>query len=130
MQSVTCTDSDPLHTVDHGRARLVSLSDPLYSLSMLTRTPSSLLPNPIHAPVVSDDEDDVVSQVQPQQQAGPSQAVVIRQAVPPYGQRRGWKPTSLEDFGAQYRHSSHRPCLTFPQATVERIPNAMLLNTL
>ena len=77
-----------------------------------------------------DDEDDVVSQVQPQQQAGPSQAVVIRQAVPPYGQRRGWKPTSLEDFGAQYRHSSHRPCLTFPQAMVERIPNAILLNTL
>ena len=50
--------------------------------------------------MVSDDDDDVVLPVQPQQQAGPSQAVIIRQAVPPYGQRKGWKPTSLEDLGA------------------------------
>ena len=47
-----------------------------------------------------DDDDDEVLQVQAQQQAGPSQAVIIRQAVPPYGQRRGWKLTSLEDLGA------------------------------
>ncbi|TFK92325.1 pre-mRNA-processing protein 45 [Polyporus arcularius HHB13444] len=59
---------------------------------------ASLLPSPINAPVVSDDDDDEVLPAQVQQ-AGPSQAVVIRQVVPPYGQRRGWKPTSLEDFG-------------------------------
>ncbi|KAH9945852.1 pre-mRNA-processing protein 45 [Epithele typhae] len=59
---------------------------------------TSLLPTPVNAPVVSDDEEEFVSEIQPQQ-AGPSVAVVIRQAVPPYGQRRGWKPTSLEDFG-------------------------------
>ncbi|KAI0748555.1 pre-mRNA-processing protein 45 [Daedaleopsis nitida] len=59
---------------------------------------ASILPKPINAPVVSDDDDDEVLPVQ-SQQAGPSQAVVIRQAVPPYGQRGGWKPTSLEDFG-------------------------------
>ncbi|CDO73574.1 hypothetical protein BN946_scf185014.g44 [Trametes cinnabarina] len=60
---------------------------------------ASILPKPANAPVVSDEEDDVLLQVQVQQQAGPSQSVIIRQAVPPYGQRRGWKPTSLEDFG-------------------------------
>ncbi|KAI0740328.1 hypothetical protein C8Q76DRAFT_790798 [Earliella scabrosa] len=59
---------------------------------------ASLLPKPLNAPVVSDDDDDEVLQVQAQQQAGPSQAVIIRQAVPPYGQRRGWKLTSLEDL--------------------------------
>ncbi|KAH9857193.1 pre-mRNA-processing protein 45 [Lenzites betulinus] len=60
---------------------------------------ASLLPTPVNAPVVSDEDDEIVLQPPIQQQAGPSQAVVIRQAVPPYGQRRGWKPTSLEDFG-------------------------------
>ncbi|PCH37705.1 pre-mRNA-processing protein 45 [Wolfiporia cocos MD-104 SS10] len=56
---------------------------------------ASLLPKPIFAPSVSDDEDDV--QVAPA--AAPSQAVVVRPVVPPYGQRRGWKPTSPDDFG-------------------------------
>ncbi|KAI0807707.1 pre-mRNA-processing protein 45 [Fomes fomentarius] len=60
---------------------------------------ASLLPKPLNAPIVSDDDDDEVPQVQAQQQPGSSQSVVIRQVVPPYGQRGGWKPTSLEDFG-------------------------------
>lgn len=58
--------------------------------------------------MVSDDDDDVVLQVQPQQQAGPSQSVIVRQVVPPYGQRRGWKPASLEDFGAWFKLGSVR----------------------
>ncbi|KAL0946543.1 hypothetical protein HGRIS_012749 [Hohenbuehelia grisea] len=55
----------------------------------------SVLPAPIHAPVISDDEDDIVEKPQP----APSQAVTIRLAVPPYGQRAGWKPSSQEDYG-------------------------------
>ena len=90
-------------TVDHGCSRLVSLSCLSYRVCV-DSTKHSLLPKPINAPVVSDDDDDEVRPVQSQQQAGPSQAVVIRQAVPPYGQRRGWKPTSLEDFGAWALH--------------------------
>lgn len=53
-----------------------------------------LLPRPVYAPTVSDDEEE--QQPQPQLQ---STSVVIRQAVPPYGRRRGWKPTSQSDFG-------------------------------
>ena len=29
----------------------------------------------------------------------PSQSLISRTAVPPYGQRPGWKPASAEDFG-------------------------------
>lgn len=53
-----------------------------------------LLPRPVYAPTVSDDEEE--QQPQPQLQ---STSVAIRQAVPPYGRRRGWKPTSQSDFG-------------------------------
>ncbi|KAI0076472.1 pre-mRNA-processing protein 45 [Panus rudis PR-1116 ss-1] len=60
---------------------------------------ASLLPKPMNAPSVSDDEDEVVQIAPTVQSAIPVKAVVIRQAVPPYGQRRGWKPTSQEDFG-------------------------------
>ncbi|KAI0934545.1 mRNA splicing protein [Taiwanofungus camphoratus] len=55
---------------------------------------ASLLPNPVHAPTVSDDEDEII-----QVPATAPQSVIIRSVVPPYGQRRGWKPTSPDDFG-------------------------------
>jgi hypothetical protein len=51
-----------------------------------------ILPQPTYAPAVSDDEDDV-------QQFAPSQSLISRTTVPPYGQRPGWKPASPEDFG-------------------------------
>ena len=86
--------------LDNGCPRFVSLLFLLSYKQSLISDFVSLLPKPINAPVVSDDDDDVVVPVQPQQQAGPSQAVVIRQVVPPYGQRGGWKPAALEDFGA------------------------------
>ncbi|EJD02265.1 pre-mRNA-processing protein 45 [Fomitiporia mediterranea MF3/22] len=54
---------------------------------------ASFLPNPVYAPTVSDDEDE-----QPQFVAS-STTVVTRQAVPPYGKRKGWKPTSQSDYG-------------------------------
>ncbi|TFK42445.1 SKIP/SNW domain-containing protein [Crucibulum laeve] len=53
---------------------------------------ASILPQPVYAPSVSDDEDDVRPTVV-------NQAIITRAVVPPYGQRRGWKPTSQEDFG-------------------------------
>ena len=59
-----------------------------------------LLPKPVYAPSVSDDEEDEVVQPVAQSSSQASQSVVIRNAIPPYGQRVGWKPSSLEDFGA------------------------------
>ncbi|KAI5116068.1 hypothetical protein M0805_005581 [Coniferiporia weirii] len=54
---------------------------------------ASLLPKPVYAPAVSDDEDD-------QQRFVPSSTVVVtRQVVPAYRNRRNWKPTSQADFG-------------------------------
>ncbi|KAG6860956.1 mRNA splicing protein [Termitomyces sp. Mi166 len=50
---------------------------------------AALLPKPIHASSVSDDEEEVRAPVQ--------QAVTSRR--PPYGQRKGWKPSTPEDFG-------------------------------
>ncbi|TFK76349.1 pre-mRNA-processing protein 45 [Pluteus cervinus] len=52
---------------------------------------ASLLPQPLHVHLVEDD--DVLLALQT------SQKVVIRQAVPPYGQRKNWKPQSADDFG-------------------------------
>ncbi|KAF4576315.1 Pre-mRNA-processing protein 45 [Pleurotus pulmonarius] len=60
-------------------------------------TLAALLPNPIHAPTVSDDDDDEV--VQQPQAAAPSLSIISRGVVPPYGQRAGWKPASQDDFG-------------------------------
>ncbi|KAG2020017.1 pre-mRNA-processing protein 45 [Coprinopsis cinerea AmutBmut pab1-1] len=56
---------------------------------------ASLLPAPLNAPAVPDNENHVPT-VTP---IAPTQSVIIRTAVPPYGQRVGWKPTSQEDFG-------------------------------
>ncbi|CAL1705673.1 unnamed protein product [Somion occarium] len=61
---------------------------------------ASILPQPVYAPSVSDEEEEIVqvskqvaeSSIQPK-------SVIIRAAVPAYGQRKGWKPTSQEDYG-------------------------------
>ncbi|KDR81752.1 hypothetical protein GALMADRAFT_239938 [Galerina marginata CBS 339.88] len=57
---------------------------------------ASLLPQPLYAPAVEDDEDEVQTRVHVISQ---STTVITRPVVPPYGQRKGWKPSSLEDFG-------------------------------
>ncbi|KAJ6618828.1 pre-mRNA-processing protein 45 [Mycena sp. CBHHK59/15] len=52
---------------------------------------AALLPQPIYAPTHDDEE---VSRP-----SAPSQSLIPRVTIPPYGQRRAWKPTSQEDFG-------------------------------
>ncbi|KAK7694039.1 hypothetical protein QCA50_003615 [Cerrena zonata] len=60
---------------------------------------ASLLPKPVHVSI-SDDEDDIVRVSQQVAESSlQSKSVVIRLAVPSYGQRNGWKPSSQEDFG-------------------------------
>ncbi|OCH92102.1 pre-mRNA-processing protein 45 [Obba rivulosa] len=61
---------------------------------------ASLLPKPAHTLSVSDDEEEqqLAQAVQAVQEVAP-QSVVVRTAVPPYGQRPGWRPSSMEDFG-------------------------------
>ncbi|KAI6028577.1 SKIP/SNW domain-containing protein [Pisolithus orientalis] len=54
-------------------------------------TLAAALPQPIHTSTITDEEE--------LQQFIPSQAVVTRTPIPPYGKRKGWKPTSQEDFG-------------------------------
>ncbi|KAJ8093159.1 mRNA splicing protein [Marasmius tenuissimus] len=54
---------------------------------------AAVLPTPIYTPTVEDEEEDI-----PQVGQG-SQQVASRSIIPPYGQRRGWKPTRQEDFG-------------------------------
>ena len=69
---------------------------------------NSLLPKPVYAPSVSEDEDEEIVQKVAESSIQGSQSVVIHAAVPSYGQRRGWKPTSLEDFGAStHTHKYH-----------------------
>ncbi|KAG1778472.1 SKIP/SNW domain-containing protein [Suillus placidus] len=53
---------------------------------------AALLPLPAYVPAVSDDEEEVP-------QLTPSQSVITRTLIPPYGQRVGWKPLKSEDFG-------------------------------
>ncbi|KAG8217691.1 pre-mRNA-processing protein 45 [Butyriboletus roseoflavus] len=53
---------------------------------------AAVLPQPIRISATPDDEDQVLLAI-------PSQAVVVRAAIPPYGKRKGWKPTSPEEFG-------------------------------
>ncbi|KAF9013960.1 pre-mRNA-processing protein 45 [Cyathus striatus] len=53
---------------------------------------ASLLPQPVYAPAVADEDDISSHQIT-------STAVVTRPVVPAYGQRNGWKPTGQDDFG-------------------------------
>ncbi|KAG6882312.1 hypothetical protein C0992_012118, partial [Termitomyces sp. T32_za158] len=51
---------------------------------------AALLPKPRHVPLaVDDDEVDALAQ----------QVVTALPRRPPYGQRKGWKPSTPEDFG-------------------------------
>lgn len=59
---------------------------------------NSLLPQPLHAPAISDDEDYLLPSHVPQG-SSQSQSVILRNVIPPYGQRKGWKPSSQEDYG-------------------------------
>ena len=51
------------------------------------------LPQPVFAPLISDNEPEH------QIQAQSTTTVVTHAVVPAYGQQNGWRPTSLEDFG-------------------------------
>ncbi|KAG5647296.1 hypothetical protein DXG03_000833 [Asterophora parasitica] len=54
---------------------------------------AALLPQPVHAPAVFDDEEVV------QTPAPVQQTLITRPTRPPCGQRQGWKPSTPEDFG-------------------------------
>ena len=58
---------------------------------------SSVLPTPIHVPLVPDTEEDEDLPQNISTQL--SQTSIARSGAPPYGQRRTWKPKSQEDFG-------------------------------
>ncbi|KAG2157504.1 SKIP/SNW domain-containing protein [Suillus clintonianus] len=53
---------------------------------------AALLPLPAFTSAVSDDEEEVPK-------PAPSQSLITRTPIPPYGQRVGWKPLKSEDFG-------------------------------
>ncbi|KAI0314651.1 pre-mRNA-processing protein 45 [Amylostereum chailletii] len=55
---------------------------------------AAALPAPLHTPDVDEDES-----YQAPSQSTPSQSVILRETVPPYGQRQNWKPKSQEDYG-------------------------------
>ncbi|GAA5977382.1 hypothetical protein JCM10908_004959 [Rhodotorula pacifica] len=57
----------------------------------------SSLPAPLHKPA-SDSTHDDSSRIQQSQQSTTALAVQLPQ-IPPYGQRKGWKPKSQQDFG-------------------------------
>jgi hypothetical protein len=80
-----------------------------------------ILPQPTYGPVVSDDEEDV-------QQLAPLQTLISRTAVPPYGQRVGWKPAGAEDFGMSDQNLVAVESLNCLQGTAALIQNAMLLS--
>ncbi|KAG5354054.1 mRNA splicing protein [Termitomyces sp. Mn162] len=50
---------------------------------------AALLPKPVHVSSVSDDEEEVHAPT----------VTALRPTRPPYGQRKGWKPSIPEDFG-------------------------------
>ena len=85
------TDSTPL--TNHGFSCPFQVSYlPFRPTSLLTSL-FSILPTPVHAPVVSDDEEEDVHQ------AAPISTLTIQASLPAYGTRKGWKPTSPEHFG-------------------------------
>ncbi|TFK54639.1 hypothetical protein OE88DRAFT_1716824 [Heliocybe sulcata] len=58
---------------------------------------ASVLPAPLHAPTVEDEDDIQVGPSRPQTQS--TSLISTRTVIPPYGQRAGWKPKTQEDFG-------------------------------
>lgn len=55
-------------------------------------TLAQVLPQPVNLSTVSDIHHDYSA-------PEPSKAIISRPVVPPYGQRKGWKPTSQDDYG-------------------------------
>ena len=54
-----------------------------------------ILPLPINEPDISNDEQEEFQAPEP----STSSVVITRTVAPPYGQRKGWKPTTPEDYG-------------------------------
>ncbi|KAJ4467478.1 SKIP/SNW domain-containing protein [Lentinula edodes] len=57
---------------------------------------AAALPKPLHTSV-EDEEDEYTQYARPAPST--SQQVIARFIVPPYGQRKGWKPSKVEDYG-------------------------------
>ncbi|KAF7337984.1 hypothetical protein MVEN_02022100 [Mycena venus] len=53
---------------------------------------AALLPQPVYTPTDVDESE--ISRP-----SAPSQSLIPRVTIPPYGQRKGWRPSSQEDFG-------------------------------
>lgn len=54
------------------------------------------LPAPLHSAA---DDTPSSSSLDPRPQQDPGQQLAVQPLVPPYGQRKGWKPKSQQDFG-------------------------------
>ncbi|KAF8651492.1 hypothetical protein AX16_004790 [Volvariella volvacea WC 439] len=52
---------------------------------------TSILPQPINTTTISGDDTHALQ--------SSTQTLSVRRVIPPYGQRKGWKPTSQDDFG-------------------------------
>lgn len=85
-------------------------------------TLAQVLPQPLNLPAVPDIHDDYTAHE-------PSQAVISRPVVPPYGQRKSWKPTSQDDYGMRNSSSSTYKAHFFLQVTVAPFRSAMLRST-
>ena len=57
-----------------------------------------ILPLPVNEPDISNGEQEEFQVPEP----STSSVVVTRTVAPPYGQRKGWKPTTSEDHGPSY----------------------------
>lgn len=78
------------------RRWLLLLREPTFAI-FATTTPLKiffirLLPVPVYSVPVEDDVEETIPQ--------PSQSLITRNPIPPYGQRVGWKPSTPDDFGA------------------------------
>lgn len=103
----------------HGHSCVVGSS--IQSIALRLKEMCSLLPQPIHVPAVSDDESEV-------RRPALTQTIITRPVVLPYGQRRGWKPSSQDDFGVYPLAFLRRDSLDF-QVMVVHFLNAMSLST-
>lgn len=61
--------------------------------------PPCSLPAPRHIPPVDDDDEEQVEPIAQSTSSLSLTAPTPTNVIPPYGQRKGWRPKSLEDFG-------------------------------
>lgn len=85
-------------------------------------TLAQVLPQPVNLPAVPDIHDDYRAHE-------PSQAVISHPVVPPYGQRKGWKPSSQDDHGTLNSLSSTYRVHFFLQVMEVHFQSVMLLST-